>query len=124
MYVCLCVCPSSITLKWHNIVNFQYIAIQLYRTRRVDIRQRYVGIEIWHSPSTRTTQVATTLAVRQIFEMQYLHNQLSDCFKIWYRGKASEDTNKKCQWLDKHPDCIRDNTICIPQLFEMQYLHE
>ena len=24
--------------------------------------------------------------------MKYLHNQLSDCFNIWYRGKASEVT--------------------------------
>ena len=24
--------------------------------------------------------------------MQYLHNQLCDCFKIWNRGKASEGT--------------------------------
>ena len=58
---CLSVCPSAITLKWHNMVNFQYIAIQLYRS--VDIPQRYVGIEIWHSPSTRTTAFVTTLAV-------------------------------------------------------------
>ena len=32
------------TLKWHNIVNSQYIAMQLYM--KVDIPQRYVGIEI------------------------------------------------------------------------------
>ena len=34
---CLCVrlCPSAMTLKWHNIVTSKYIAIQLYS--RVDI---------------------------------------------------------------------------------------
>ena len=26
--------------------------------------------------------------------------------------------------VDKHPNCIRDNTFCLPQFFEMQYLHE
>ena len=40
----VCICPSAMTLKWYNIVNSQYIVIQLYR--RVDIPQRYVGIEI------------------------------------------------------------------------------
>ena len=25
--------------------------------------------------------------------MQFLPNQLSDCFKIWYMGKESEGTN-------------------------------
>ena len=61
MSVCLCVCPSERTLKWHNIVNSQYIAMQL--DRRVDILQRYVGIEIWHYPSTRTTACMTILDV-------------------------------------------------------------
>ena len=42
--LCVCVCPSARTLKWHSIVNSYYIAIQLYR--RVDIPQMYVGIEI------------------------------------------------------------------------------
>ena len=32
--VCVSVCPSAKTLKWYNIVNSQYIAIQLYT--RVD----------------------------------------------------------------------------------------
>ena len=49
------VCPSA---KWPNI---KYNAMQLYR--RVDILQRYVGIEMRHSPSTRTTAFVTTLAV-------------------------------------------------------------
>ena len=44
LFVCLCVRPFAITLKWHNIVNSQYIAIQLYKN--VDIPQRYVGIEM------------------------------------------------------------------------------
>ena len=44
VYVCLHVCPSAKILKWHNIVNSQYIDKQLHR--RVDISHRYVGIEI------------------------------------------------------------------------------
>ena len=39
--MCGRVCPSAITLKWHNIVNSQYIAMQLYM--RVDIPQKYVS---------------------------------------------------------------------------------
>ena len=47
--VCVCVCaragPSAITLKWHSIVNSQYITIQLYiRVDRYPLR--YVAIEI------------------------------------------------------------------------------
>ena len=62
LYICLCVCVSvRDDLKWHNIVNSQYIAIQLYT--RVDTALRYVAIEILHSPSTRTTAFVTTLYV-------------------------------------------------------------
>ena len=59
--ICLCMCPSAMTLKWHNIVNSQYIAIQLYM--RVDTPLRYVAIEIRHPSSTRTTAFVTTLSV-------------------------------------------------------------
>ena len=44
--VCLCVCPSAMPLKWHSIVNSQYIAIQLYKRVYIPQRYMYVGIEI------------------------------------------------------------------------------
>ena len=54
-------CQSAMTLKWHNMVNFQCIAIQIYM--RVDTPLRYVAIEILHPPSTRTTAFVATLSV-------------------------------------------------------------
>ena len=61
-----------------------------------------VGIEIW----------------------QYLHNQLSDCFKIWYRGIVSKGAyTNNGQWLDKHINCTRDNTFCIPQFSKTMTRH-
>ena len=49
-------------------------------------------------------------------EMQYLQNQLSDCFKIWYRGKHQKVHTTNCQWLDKHPNCIRDEHFLYPPI--------
>ena len=60
--VCVAVRPSAMTLKWHNIV----IAIQCHcNTTLYEGRYplRYVAVEIWHCPSTRTTSFVTTLSV-------------------------------------------------------------
>ena len=55
--LCLCIYLSvHDALKWHNIVNSQYIAIQFYM--RADTPLRYVAIEMWHSPRTRTTALS------------------------------------------------------------------
>ena len=60
MSLCLCVCPSAMTLKWLNIVNSPNIAIQLHMSK---YPPRYVAIDIWHSPNTSTTTFMTTLSV-------------------------------------------------------------
>ena len=62
--------------------------------------------------------------IPQIFKMQYLHNQLSDCFKIWYRGKVLEATYKGLSMTRITPKLHSWRHFCIPQFFEMQYLHE
>ena len=114
--VCLCVCPSAISLRWDNVVNSQYIAIQL--SMRVDIPQRYVGNDIWHSPSTRTTAFVTTLAVSPKY---FKYNiSITNCpIALTFDTGLKHETvhTNNCQWLDKHINCIRDNTFCIPQFF-------
>ena len=115
--LCVCVCPSAMTLKWYNIVNSQYIVIQFYR--RVDIPQRYVGIEIWHSPSTRITAFVTTLAVSP--KSLKCNISITNCpiaLKFDAGEKHQQIHTKHCQWLDKHTNCIRDKTFCIPQFFK------
>ena len=46
MYLCVCPSELEITLKWHDSVNSQYIAIQLYEGR---YPLREVAIEKRHS---------------------------------------------------------------------------
>ena len=97
--ICVCLCLSAMTLKWHNIVSSQYIKIQLYR--RVDIPQRYVDIASWHSSSTRTTAFVTTLAVSP--KSLKCNISITNCPIALMTGK--------------HINLIRDNTICILKLF-------
>ena len=123
MCVCVCVCLPTMTLKWYNMVNSKYIVTQL--NRRVDIPQRYIDIEIWHSPSTRITAFVTTLAVSP--KSLKCNISITNCpiaLKFDTGVKFQKIHTKKCQWLDKHINCICENTFCIPQFFEMQYLHE
>ena len=63
--VCMCVCPSAMTLKWHNIVNSQYIAIQLYMM--VDTPPPPP-----HPRALEQLHCDDTFCIPQIFEMQYL----------------------------------------------------
>ena len=123
-YMYVSVCPFAMTLKWHSIVNSQYITIQLYR--RVDNLLRYVAIEIWHSQKTRTTAFAAKrLSVSPTFKKCNI--PISNCpiaLRFDTEVKYLTLHTKYCQCLDKHTNRICDNTFCIPQFLEMQYLHE
>ena len=106
-YICLFVRDDF------NMVNSQYIAMQLYM--RVDTSLRYD--EIWHSPSTRTTAVA---AQRYSVSNKSLKCNIStrNCpiaLQFNTGVKHQKVHTQNCQWLDKHPNCIRDNTFCMPQ---------
>ena len=71
--VCVCLCLSAMTLKWHNIVNFQYIAIQLYL--RVDTTPEvrlYLNVTLSEHLEQLRSQPNDTL-YPQIFKMQYIH---------------------------------------------------
>ena len=87
--VCLCVCPSAMTLTWH--ANSKYIVMQL--------DMRWIPPKIsWYWNLTLPVQL--------------------------FSAKRRSVSHQNCQWLDKHPNCIRGNTFCIIKFFEVQYLHK
>ena len=56
-------------------------------------------------PITRTAFAAKWRSV--------YHKYWTDCFQILYRGEVTSYI-KNCQWLDYHPNCIRDDSFVSP----------
>ena len=110
------------SLKRHNIVNSKYIAIQIYM--RVDTPWGTLLLIYGTHRATRTTAFVMTLFV--FLKVCKCNISITNCqiaLKL-YTGVKHQKVHKKCQWLDKHPNCIRNNTFCIPNFVDMQYLHQ
>ena len=91
--------------------------MQLYM--RVDTTLRYVTFGMWHPQSTRTAALVTTLyvspkSIKCIISIT--NSQIA--LKFYTRVKLQKVHTNNGQWLDKHPNCIRDNTFYVPQFFE------
>ena len=121
--VCVCVCVYTYVRPRWSCITIQFPIHCNTTEGRYPLR--YVAIEIWHYLRTRTTAFVTTLSVSP----KYLKCNISitKCpialsFDTRVRHQKVYTTN--CQWLDKHQNCIHDNTFYIPQFFEMQYIHE
>ena len=71
------------TLKWHDIVNSQYIAMQLYMRvdnswgtlpLKFDIIRALDQLHSWrHFQKVHTKKLGDTFCIPQFFETQYLH---------------------------------------------------
>ena len=92
LYVCMSVCLSVCLSVCMSVC--LYVCMSVCLTVRVSVRDgitlpihcntawyegiyplRYVAIDIWHSPNTRTTALtANRHCMPQIFKIQYLHN--------------------------------------------------
>ena len=82
---------------------------------------RHVAIEIWQFQSTRTTAFVTTIYVSP--KSSKCNISITNCqiaLKFDTGVQHQKVHTKNCQWLDKRPKWIRDNTFCIPLFFETQ----
>ena len=107
--VCVYVCPSAVTLTWHNIVNSQCIAIQLYM--RVDTPGCTLLL--------RTTAFVTTLYVApKALKCDITITNYQIALKCHTGITPQKVHTQHCQWLDKHPTAFVTTLSVSPNSFK------